>query len=104
MINRGEPAIIACHWPGIYFGGKELGLKIFQEVVRRVHARYDDVVWMKLSEIARYWAARELTRIETAGTAATLSAPFAAPDFTPYVACQGDAVPKHSARSANRAL
>ncbi len=49
---------------------------------------------MKLSEIARYWAARELTRIEKKGAAITLSAPFAAPRFTLHVAAQGDAVPK----------
>ena len=35
---------------------------------------------MKLSEIARYWAARELTRIERgADRAIALDAPFACP-------------------------
>ena len=67
VIARGEPAIMACHWPGIYFNGQEVGFKIFQEVVRRLHAAYDNLIWMKLSAIARYWAARELTRIERTG-------------------------------------
>jgi hypothetical protein len=32
--------------------------------VRRLAARYNNLLWMKLSEVARYWAARELTRSE----------------------------------------
>ena len=66
VIARGEPAIMVCHWPGIYFNGEEVGFNIFKEVVKRLHARYDNLIWMKLSEIARYWAAKELTRIRPA--------------------------------------
>jgi hypothetical protein len=44
---------------------------------------YDHLVWMKLSEIARYWAARELTRVERQGAARLgFHAPFACPQFT----------------------
>ncbi len=82
VIERGEPAILVCHWPGIYYNGEKVGFRIFQETVRRLHARYDNLVWMKLSEIARYWAARELTRIDYAPGRARLRAPFAVPDFT----------------------
>ena len=82
VIARGEPAIMVCHWPGIYFNGAKIGFRIFQEVVRRLHARYDSLIWMKLSEISRYWAARELTRIERRENSTRLYAPFAAPDFT----------------------
>lgn len=69
VIQRGEPAFIVCHWPGVYFEGKELGFKIFQESVRRLHARFDHLLWMKQGEVARYWAAKELTRIEKIGRA-----------------------------------
>jgi hypothetical protein len=96
VIERGEPAIIACHWPGIYFNGEEVGFGIFQEVVRRLHTRYDNLVWMKNSEIARYHAAKELTQIQTAGGTVTLRAPFASPRFTLQVSARGDAVPKLS--------
>jgi hypothetical protein len=83
VIAREEPAIMVCHWPGIYFNGQEVGFKIFQEVVRRLHAAHDNLIWMKLSAIARYWAARELTRIErTAPGQILLQAPFACPRFT----------------------
>ena len=37
---------------------------------------------MKQSEIARYWAAKELTQIEKQGTRVTFSAPFATTRFT----------------------
>ncbi len=85
-IQRGEPAIMVCHWPGIYSEGREAGFQVFQEAVRRLHARYDHLLWMKLSEIARYWAAKELTRIEKRDGAVILRAPFASPRFTLAVA------------------
>ena len=37
---------------------------------------------MKLSELSRYWAAKELTRIERHGNSTRLQAPFACPAFT----------------------
>jgi len=82
VIERGEPAILVCHWPGIYFNGEEYGFNVFKEVVSRLHTRYDNLLWMKLSDISRYWAARELTKIERRGERLTLSAPYACPGFT----------------------
>jgi hypothetical protein len=91
VIACGGPAIMVCHWPGIYFNGQEVGFKIFQEVVRRLHEAYDNLIWMKLSEIARYWAARELTNIEprTPGSI-EFRAPFACPGFTLKIALAGE--------------
>jgi hypothetical protein len=82
VIQRGEPALMVCHWTGIYWNGQELGFAVFREVVKRLKARFDNLIWMKLSEVARYWAAKELTRIERTEHGLTLSAPFACPDFT----------------------
>lgn len=82
VIERGEPAILVCHWTGIYFNGEEIGFQVFQEVVRRLNARYDHLLWMKLSEIARYWAAKECTRIARQNGQVTFTAPFATPQFT----------------------
>lgn len=82
VITRGEPAMMVCHWTGIYWNGEEKGFKVFQEVVRRLHARFDHLIWMKLSELARYWAAKELTQITLAEEAIQFHAPFACPDFT----------------------
>lgn len=82
VITRGEPAILLCHWTGIYFNGRELGFQAMQEVVRRLHARFKNVRWMTLSEIGRYWAAKELTAIEAEPGVVRLRAPYACPDFT----------------------
>jgi hypothetical protein len=82
VIDKGEPAVLVCHWPGIYYNGEEHGFNVFKEVVRRLDARYESLVWMKLSEIARYWAAKELTAIAKAPTGFTLRAPFACEGFT----------------------
>lgn len=82
VITRGEPAMMVCHWTGIHWDGEEKGFKVFQDVVRRLHARFDNLLWMKLSELSRYWAAKELTRIERTESAINFNAPFACPEFT----------------------
>jgi len=84
VIARGEPAVMVCHWTGIYWNGRETGFGILKEVERRLRHAFPGTQWMKLSEIARYWAARELTRTEWKATERQLQwlAPFACPDFT----------------------
>ncbi len=94
VIDKGEPAILVCHWPGVYFNGQESGFNIFKEVVKRMHARYDNLLWMKQCEIARYWAAKELTRIEKQGRQITFSAPFATTRFTVRVGGTSAAAPR----------
>ena len=100
VIERGEPACLVCHWTGVYWNGREIGFKIFQEVVRRLHQRYDHLLWMKLSEISRYWAAKELTAIEKTAAGVSFQAPFAAPAFTVAVAGQGE--PRFQGRPLTR--
>ena len=82
VIHRGEPAIMVAHWAGIYYNGDRDGFDIFKEVVKRLHAKFDHLIWMKLSEISRYWAAKELTKIDRTETGWTFAAPFACPQFT----------------------
>jgi len=94
VIDKGEPAVLVCHWPGIYFNGEEIGFNIFKEVVRRIHTRYDNLLWMKLSEISRYWAAKELTQIDRQGTSITFNAPFATPRFTVQIKKDSPNAPK----------
>jgi hypothetical protein len=90
VIARGEPAVLVGHWPGMYFNGQEVGFKIFQEIVRRLNDAYDHLAWMKLSQIARYWAARELTQIERISPREIgFQAPFACPEFTVKITLTG---------------
>jgi hypothetical protein len=97
IIQRGEPALALAHWTGIWWNGQELGFKVWQEVVRRLHARFDNLIWMKLSEVSRYWAAKELTRIERIGNRIAFQAPFACPAFTVQFAWPPNVVPRPGA-------
>ena len=102
VIDRGEPAVLLCHWTGIYFNGQELGFKAFQEVVRRLNEKYKYLHWMKLSEIARYWAAKELTTITPTDNGLSLHAPYACPSFT--LRCKGKGKLMYKTGSKNQAL
>lgn len=83
LIERGQPAVMLCHWPGLYTHGSKKGFEAFQQVVVALEGRFRDrTIWMKISEIARYWAAKELTRIERSAGRVTLTAPFASGRFT----------------------
>jgi hypothetical protein len=94
VITRGEPAMMVCHWTGIYWNGQELGFSVFQEVVSRLHARFDNLLWMKLSELSRYWAAKELTRVEREADRVVFRAPFACPEFTVRFPATGAGAPR----------
>lgn len=82
VINNREPAFVVCHWPGIYFNGEKTGFNIFKQVVNRLRNKYDHLLWMKQSEIARYWAAKKLTDIKTDKNTIRLDAPFETEWFT----------------------
>ncbi len=83
LIEQRQPAVMLCHWPGLYCNGSLAGYRDFQNVVEALHARFaDQVLWMKLSEIGRYWTAKELTNIEVSEKEIQLRAPFACNGFT----------------------
>jgi hypothetical protein len=83
LIERRQPAIMFGHWAGFYTQGSKLGLEHFQRVILALEQRFAaDTIWMKLAEIARYWAAKGLTKIVVAENEARFQAPFTAPDFT----------------------
>jgi hypothetical protein len=72
-----------CHWPGIYSNGSKEGFHSFQRVVQSLAERYrDQTVWMKLSEIARYWAAKAVAEIRREGNSLVIHSPIATPNFT----------------------
>jgi len=82
VIDSGEPAVMVCHWPGIYYNGEKVGFNILKEVKKRLDQKYKNLIWMKLGEISGYWAAKELTKIIPDTKKVLLKAPFAAPGFT----------------------
>ncbi|MHC4400703.1 MAG: twin-arginine translocation signal domain-containing protein [Planctomycetota bacterium] len=105
LIERGEPAAMLFHWPGMYCNGTKQGFEHFKDVVVALEGRFrDQTIWMKLCEIARYWAAKELTRIERTGNTLELNAPFATSRFTIRVAEAGNVAPKLSTSTGPVAL
>jgi hypothetical protein len=87
VLERGEPAVMVCHWPGIYYNGTEHGFNVLKEVHRRLHAKYDDLLWMNLEGLSHYWAAKELTTItRISERRLSLDAPFSCSNFTIKVA------------------
>jgi hypothetical protein len=82
VIDRQEPAIMVCHWPGIYYNGEKTGFNILKTIVGRLHKKYDNLYWMTLSEISRYWAAKKLTTVELDKNKILFSAPFSSKEFT----------------------
>lgn len=87
LIKRGQPAIMLCHWQGMYSNGSKVGFKSFQNVVTALHRGFrDETVWMKVSEIGRYWAAKDLTTIKRKGTGLELNTPFGTSGFTLRIA------------------
>ncbi|MFH5804601.1 hypothetical protein [Alienimonas sp. DA493] len=94
LIERGDPAVMLCHWPGLYNHGAETGFAAFRRIVTALHERFDDrVLWMKLSEIARHAAAKQFTTIARDGGDVLLDAPFACPQFTLQIEAPADRLP-----------
>lgn len=97
LIEKGEPAIMFGHWAGFFNNGKKNGFDQLKKVITTLNTKYKDkTIWMKTSELARYWAARELTTIEQTAGQIVLKAPFACPAFTLRTNSTAAAPPKLS--------
>ncbi|MCH8218926.1 MAG: twin-arginine translocation signal domain-containing protein [Planctomycetes bacterium] len=95
LIQRGQPALMLCHWAGMYCNGSKEGFEDFKGVVQALDQRFrDETIWMKLSEIARYWAAKELTEFRIVAEGLAISAPFSTTGFTIRVAARNPAAPR----------
>jgi hypothetical protein len=101
LIQRGQPAVMFCHWPGLYSQGTKKGFEACKRAILAIQRRFrDQTIWMKISELARYGAARELTRIERSGDRVRLTAPFACPRFTLRLATAANPQPRLVHRGA----
>jgi hypothetical protein len=92
LIARDEPAIMLCHWPGLWVNGQETGYRIYQEAVTRLNEHHGSrAQWMRLNEMARYWATKELIRWEVSPDGvALIEIPFDCPDLTLRIAGVAD--------------
>lgn len=92
VIDAGVPAVICSHWPGYYFNGTEDGFRVCQTVVERLN-RLENIVWMKTSEIADYWAARALAQVSATQGGATVTTPVPWPACTlRFPACRASGI------------
>jgi hypothetical protein len=84
LIEGGNPAVMLCHWPGLYSHGTKEGFQGFKKVVTALDHRFSKQTnWMKLSEIGRYWAARRLTKLNVNDNlAVSIVAPISCAEFT----------------------
>jgi hypothetical protein len=105
LIERGQPAIMLCHWPGLYSHGTKQGFIDFKKVVTALAGRFSkQTAWMKLSAIGRYQAAKELTKIELGENhELSVDAPLSCADFTIRLKVRPSAAPTlHLGQSAMR--
>ena len=83
LIERRQPAIMLCHWPGMYSNGSEEGFQSFKRIVESLAMRFSkETLWMKVSEIARYWAAKSQCSIHSSGDRVSLICPIDSRWFT----------------------
>ena len=83
LIANRKPAVMLCHWPGIYSNGTLDGFHAFQRVVRAIASRFaDETQWMKVSEMARYWAVKQTANVNVTGNQILVDSKFACPQFT----------------------
>ncbi len=83
LIEKREPAVMLCHWPGLFSQGTRKGFHAFQRVIESLEGRFaEELRWMKVSEIGRYYAAKEVTDIRLAARTVHLDTPFGTPDCT----------------------
>ena len=84
VIAAQRPAIMVGHWPCFYTNG-QIGFKVLKEVKKRLDAYDPDqtkTIWMKNSEIGRYWMARELSDLSLQGTECRINTKFPTENFT----------------------
>ncbi|MBM3334639.1 hypothetical protein FJY63_08255, partial [Candidatus Sumerlaeota bacterium] len=84
VLKKELPCVLVGHWPCFYTNG-QIGFKVLKEVKSRLDAYDPDktkTIWMKNSEIGRYWMARELSDIAVEKGQIKINTQFPATDFT----------------------
>jgi len=83
LIQRRQPAVMLCHWPGMYSNGTKEGFISFKRVVESIESRFGkETLWMKVSEIARYWAAKSVCMFRGSTKSLVIECPIQTSMFT----------------------
>lgn len=91
LADAGAWLLWVCHWQTLYSDGSREGLRALDQVAARLaHSHGDRLLWLTLSEVARYRAASEACTIETqhdaGGCLLGFDAVFDCPDWTTSIA------------------
>jgi hypothetical protein len=83
LVDSGSFVAILSHWQSLYSNGSEAGIAILDRVFRRVRRLLGRrIVWMKCSEMARYYAAAKSARVRPIDRGIRIASLFACPAFT----------------------
>ena len=67
----------------MYCNGTQEGFERFKEVVEALNRTFsDDIVWLKVSEIATYWAAKETLGFQWSGSELWVTTQHSCPELT----------------------
>jgi len=83
LVDSGSFVAVLAHWQSLYSNGTETGLAVLRRVFKRVNAALGQrVIWMKCSEMARYFAAAKTARARLIDGGFAFTSLFACPQFT----------------------
>ncbi|MCX8035901.1 MAG: hypothetical protein N3D11_02370 [Candidatus Sumerlaeia bacterium] len=84
VLAKELPCVMTGHWP-CFYANNQIGFGVLKTVKQRLD-RYDPdrakTIWMKNSEIGRYWMARELSDIASEAGRVRIRTQFPTPNFT----------------------
>ena len=83
----GSYIVFHTHWWRLHRKGSKVGMKVLREVLHRLQSAYGNgVIWMKSSEIARYFTVQQNIEVNTVREERklkiNLKSPFSCQDFT----------------------
>jgi hypothetical protein len=83
LVESGSFVALLTHWQSLHSNGTEAGLAVLGRIFTRVNRLLGDrIVWMKCSEMARYYAAAKASRARAVAEGIALRSPFTCPGFT----------------------
>lgn len=83
LVDSGSFLAVLTHWQSLYSNGTEAGLTVLGRVLRRTRKILGPrIIWLKCSEMARYFAAAKTARARLTTDGILIRSPFACPRFT----------------------
>lgn len=84
VLKKELPCVLTGHWP-CFYANNQIGFGVLKKVKKRLDAYDPDrtkTLWMKTSEIGRYWMARQLSDVTADQGKVRIATKFPTPNFT----------------------